>query len=63
MHSTVVSRARPSRTLLGVVGLCAGLWVAPPAAAQTIPFTNINPRNSTLDPSDPDGASGGRRRC
>lgn len=40
---------------------CAALLLALPARAQEpVPFTNINPRNSSLHPSDPDGASGGR---
>lgn len=60
MNRSVTYRARPEWTCRGLL-VCAGLLLAPPALAQEpVPFTNINPRNSSLDPFDPDGASGGR---
>ena len=44
---------------LAVVLLALLLAVAPSASAQ-FTFDDINPNSSTLDPTDPDGATGGR---
>ncbi|HKJ95645.1 MAG TPA: sialidase family protein, partial [Gammaproteobacteria bacterium] len=41
--------------------LLAGLFALSAMSAQaTVTFTDVNPDSSTLDPTDPDGASGGR---
>lgn len=42
---------------LGVLVACL---LALPARGQVLAFQEVNPTSSTLDPSDPDGASGGR---
>ena len=44
---------------LGLALLSAALIAGAPAVGQ-VSFTDINPNQSTLHPSDPDGASGGR---
>ena len=47
------------RRVLGLWLLSAALMADGPAFGQ-VSFTDINPNQSTLHPSDPDGASGGR---
>lgn len=55
-----------NRRITGFVGLTGsliavvGLLYAATAAPLTITFEDVNPSSSTLDPTDPDGASGGR---
>jgi hypothetical protein len=51
--------AKPDHRVLGVWLLSAALIAGGPALGQ-VSFTDINPNQSTLHPSDPDGASGGR---
>jgi hypothetical protein len=53
-----MSRALASSFAL--VALAAGAAHAQPFALETTTFANISPTTSTLDPTDPDGASGGR---
>lgn len=43
-----------------VLGTLVALLPAVPAAAQVLSYENVSPTSSSLDPSDPDGASGGR---
>ena len=50
---------KPGRRVLGLWLLSAALMADGPAFGQ-VSFTDINPNQSTLHPSDPDGASGGR---
>lgn len=50
---------KPGRRVLGLWLLSAALMAGGPAFGQ-VSFTDINPNQSTLHPSDPDGASGGR---
>src|SRR4051812_1843142 len=49
----------PSRNVAGLWFLSAALICGAPAFGQ-VSFTDINPNQSTLHPTDPDGASGGR---
>src|SRR3954453_13056331 len=50
---------KPGRRILGLWLLSAALMADGPAFGQ-VSFTEINPNQSTLHPSDPDGASGVR---
>ena len=50
---------QPGHRVLSLWLLSAALMVNGAAFAQ-VSFTDINPNQSTLHPSDPDGASGGR---
>lgn len=48
------------RRSLAIVATLTAALLWQPAAAVTITFADVNPDSSTLDPTDPDGASGGR---
>ena len=50
---------KPGRRILGLWLVSAALMAGGPAFGQ-VSFTDINPNQSPLHPSDPDGASGGR---
>lgn len=53
VHSSLV-RLKLSLLAVALLSLCGGSVLA------QVTLTEINPNQSTLDPSDPDGASGGR---
>ena len=56
-------RSRRASRFFGRTGnlvAALGLLYATAAAPLTITFEDVNPNSSTLDPTDPDGASGGR---
>jgi hypothetical protein len=46
--------------LLAVTAAAAGLPIAGSLALAVVTFEDVNPNNSDLDPTDPDGATGGR---
>ena len=56
---TRAADAMPSIFAIALIAVLAG--VAQPAFGQ-FTFTDVNPDNSNLDPTDPVGASGGRVR-
>lgn len=49
-----------TRSLTILFALALALSAAPAPAAMSVLVTDISPSQSTLDPTDPDGASGGR---
>src|SRR5215204_3139217 len=57
MWSDLIANA--GHRVLGLWLLSSALMFGAPAFSQ-VSFTDINPNQSTLHPSDPDGASGGR---
>lgn len=57
MWSHLVAKA--GHRVLGLCLLSSALMAGTPAFSQ-VSFTDINPNQSTLHPTDPDGASGGR---
>lgn len=59
LHSLLIN-AEPRRTILMLAASLALLLAASLLAHGQITITEINPNQSSLDPTDPDGASGGR---
>ena len=57
MWSDLIANA--GHRVLGLWLLSSALMAGAPAFSQ-VSFTDINPNQSTLHPTDPDGASGGR---
>ena len=58
-HPSLISPCKSWQTLLVLAALVMTLGAYKSTSGQ-ITVTEINPNQSTLDASDPDGASGGR---